>query len=185
MHMSILISALPLLLVSGSVSAFAQVTTDLGKVYKDESHCLIAPEIRGDKDRPISCYCRDALAIARYLYQNYMGKDRNLTDVQLVLEEHATEVCGEGFDVIQAAEGDGATDWKWTGPEVRRLYPSDGEIERIKPDADGYRSVQYEVRLTHRDPQGRVTKVESFKALDRLPPDFRKYGCPANAVCPK
>ena len=41
---------------------------DLDKLYADESHCLVSPEIRSDKDNPISCFCRDAIADARYLY---------------------------------------------------------------------------------------------------------------------
>ena len=39
-------------------------TQDLGKkldeIYKDETHCLLGPEIRSEKDKPISCYSRDA-----------------------------------------------------------------------------------------------------------------------------
>jgi hypothetical protein len=35
--------------------------TDMDKVYSDESHCLVAPEIRGNKDNPNSCYCRDGV----------------------------------------------------------------------------------------------------------------------------
>jgi hypothetical protein len=41
---------------------------DLDKLYADESHCLVRPEIRSDKDNPISRFCRDAIADAWYLY---------------------------------------------------------------------------------------------------------------------
>src|SRR5579864_8850222 len=37
-------------------------------LYADESHCLASPEIRSDKDNPMSCFCRDTIADARYLY---------------------------------------------------------------------------------------------------------------------
>jgi hypothetical protein len=48
-------------------SGTASTTNTMDEIYRDESHCLTSPEIRGDKDAPISCYCRDAIAQARYL----------------------------------------------------------------------------------------------------------------------
>jgi hypothetical protein len=47
--------------------AHGQFPSDLDKLYADESHCLVSPEIRSDKDNSISCFCRDAIADALYL----------------------------------------------------------------------------------------------------------------------
>jgi len=33
----------------------------MNKVYKDESHCLTSADMRGERDNPISCFCRDAI----------------------------------------------------------------------------------------------------------------------------
>lgn len=41
--------------------------SEMDKVYRDESHCLTLADMRGDKDKPISCFCRDRLADARYV----------------------------------------------------------------------------------------------------------------------
>jgi hypothetical protein len=149
--------------------------TALDKIYMDESHCLVAPEIRSDKDNPISCFCRDAVADARYVYSTYIlsGKDRNLNGTFLALQRRAKETCGQNFDqnfdvIVEATESE---NWKWSGPEVARTYPPDSEIKGISPDSNGFRLVKYMVRLTYLDPQGRVTKVKSFTALDRLPAD--------------
>ncbi len=133
----------------------------------------MAPEIRGDKDSPISCYCRDAIADARYVYQTYLltGKDRNLNGTYLILESYARQMCGEGYDVIAATQAKG---WQWPGLQVTRKYPSDSTIGLIRPDSKGFRTVEYKVRLVYRDPQGRVTKVDNFTALERLPPNFKK-----------
>src|SRR5215472_9285331 len=62
--------------------------TDLDKIYGDESHCLVAPEVRSEKDKPISCYCRDAVTDARYVYKTYVltGKDPNLNGTFLALQ---------------------------------------------------------------------------------------------------
>src|SRR5208337_4593936 len=93
------------------------------EIYKDESHCLVAPEIRSERDKAISCYCRDALTDARYVYQTYLlaGKDQNLGGAYLTLESNATRLCGEEYGVIRAAQD---ADWRWSGPEVIRRYPS-------------------------------------------------------------
>jgi hypothetical protein len=32
--------------------AHGQFPSDLDKLYADESHCLVSPEIRSDKDKP-------------------------------------------------------------------------------------------------------------------------------------
>jgi len=146
----------------------------MDKTYVDESHCLVAPEIRGEKDHPISCFCRNAIADARYVHSTYLlsGKDRNLNGTFLTLQRNAEAECNQNYDVIsQATE---AKDWKWDGPEVTRTYPPDSKIEQIKPDSRGFRTVEYKVRLTFRDAQGSIAKVENFTALDRLPQDFKK-----------
>jgi hypothetical protein len=145
----------------------------LEKIYSDESHCLVAPEIRGETDDSISCFCRDAITDARYVVQNYFtnGKDRKLVGVVLTLWDHARRMCGAHFDALEATE---AKDWRWSGPEVTRDYPPDSEIDQIPPDSHGFRSVRYSVRLTYRDPGGRVTRVENFTALDLFPPNPRK-----------
>jgi hypothetical protein len=153
-------------------------TQDFGKtldqIYKDETHCLVGPEIRNEKDKPVSCYCRDALTDARYVYQTYLltGKDRNLNGTYLALQSYAAQMCGEGYDVLRVAQD---ADWRWTGPEVIRKYPPDSEIEQLKPDSHGWRTVEYKVELVYRDPRGRpVAKVESFTAVDRFPPKGNK-----------
>lgn len=150
-----------------------QFGTELNKVYADESHCLVAPEIRGDKDSSISCYCRDAIVEARYVYQTYIttGKDRNLNGPYDALESHAEKVCRKGYEMFKAAW---ASKWRWNGPEVTRTYPSDSTIEQIRPDIKGFRTVEYLVQVTYRDKQGRITKVENYTALDGLPPGFKK-----------
>lgn len=142
-------------------------------VYRDESHCLVAPEIRGEKDNPISCFCRDAIMDARYVYENYLltGKDRNLNGAYLTLWDHAQQMCGKQYDVLKATQ---TKDWQWHGPQVTRGYPPESEINQIQPDGKGFRTVEYKVHLTYRDPGGRVTKVENFTALDKLPKNTKK-----------
>jgi hypothetical protein len=149
-------------------------TQDFGKkldaIYRDESHCLVGPEIRNEKHKLLSCYCRDALMDARYVYLTYLlsQKDRNLNGTYLTLESNATQICGKGYDVHRAVHD---TDWRWDGPAVTRKYPPDGEIAKLKPDDRGWRTVEYKVELVYRDPQGRpLAEVESFTAVDMLPP---------------
>ena len=50
------------------ISGLANAKTTMDEVYLDQSHCLTSPEVRGDKDAPISCFCRDAIAEARYVF---------------------------------------------------------------------------------------------------------------------
>jgi len=59
------------------ISGLACAKNTMDEVYLDQTHCLASPEIRGDKDAPISCFCRDAIAEARYVYFTYIlsGKD--------------------------------------------------------------------------------------------------------------
>ena len=145
----------------------------MDKVYRDESHCLVAPEIRGEKDNSISCFCRDAIMDARYVYENYLlkGKDRNLNGTYLTLEDHARQMCGEKYDVYNATQAEG---WQWEGPQVKREYPPDTEILKIKPNSNGFRTVGYKVHLMYFDKGGRVIKVEDFMAAEKLPADFMK-----------
>jgi hypothetical protein len=150
---------------------------ELDKVYADESHCLLALEIRNDDDKPNSRYCRDALVDFRYVYETYLSKDRNMYGVANSLALYATSVCGN-YNVWKASE----PDWKWNGPEVTRVYPPDRIIEQIKPNEKGWRSVLYQVNLTFRDVKGRVTKTEQLSAEDRFPPE---YPCSPWAECSK
>ncbi len=143
-------------------------------VYKDESHCLLAPEIRGKQDKQISCYCRDAIMDARYVYENYLltGKDQNLNGTYLTLEDKAQEMCDERYSaVVKAIQ---TKDWQWNGPQVIREYPPEREINQIQPDSKGFRTVKYKGHLTYRDLRGNITKVENFTALDKLPPNIKK-----------
>ncbi len=140
----------------------------MDEVYLDVSRCLGAPEIRGEKDNPISCFCRDAIMDARYVYQNYVhtGKDLNLKGIYLTLVGRAQQICGEKYDVWGATS---AGAWQWNGPQVTREYPPEKEILKIKADSKGFRSVKYDVRVTYYDSAGKVVKVENFKAIEKLP----------------
>jgi hypothetical protein len=171
--------------LAGAVPVFGQnAATNLDTVYRDETHCLVLPEVRGDADGPLSCFCRDTLVDARYVNQTYLltGKDRNLTGIFLSLLARGQDVCGKDYNVSSVTD---ARNWQWNGPEVRRVYPADSVIEQIKPDARGLRAVQYDVQLTYRTRQGGVANVERFKATDQLPADFKTRPCPVSAVCPK
>jgi len=152
------------------VFSYAGQRGDINKmdmVYSDESHCLISPEIRGKKDNPISCFCRDAIMDARYVYENYFltEKDRNLNGVYLTLGDHARQICGEKYDVYKATQN---TEWRWDGPQVTREYPPESEIRKIHPDSSGLRTAEYKVRLSYIDAGGHVIKVDNFTALDKL-----------------
>ena len=161
----------------------ANATNVMDDIYRDESHCLTTPEIRSDKDAPISCYCRDAIAEARYVYFTYLlsWRDRNLNGIFLALQERAIETCGNptfgdpNYDVIHDATE--AKDWKWNGPEVVRTYPPQDVIERISPERkDGKKDgkptgrwVPFTVQLVYRDAQGRVTKTENYSSREFEP----------------
>jgi len=149
--------------------------SELDKVYADESHCLIGPEIRSEKDGPISCYCRDAIVDARYVYSTYLlsGKDRNLNGTFLTLQRNAQEMCGKSYDVLRESETE---KWKWDGPEVVRTYPPDDVLRQIKPDSHGMIHYQYTVVLVQRDSSGRVVKTESYTAREMEPLDFLNRG---------
>jgi hypothetical protein len=110
---------------------------------------------------------------ARYVYENYLitGKDRNLNGAYLALVDHARQMCGEKYDVYRATQ---TTEWRWDGPQVTRVYPPEREIQKIQADSKGFRTVEYKVRLTYIDAEGRVIKVDNFTALDKLPPEPKK-----------
>jgi hypothetical protein len=140
-------------------------------IYWDQSHCLAFPEIRSDKDASISCYCRDAIADARYVYFTYFlpGKDDNLSGVVLALQELAGQRCGDPHYSVMTE----SKDWKSNGPEVIRTYPPDDAIKRISPEKkDGKptgRWVPYTVQLIYRDGQGRVMRTENYSAREFQP----------------
>jgi hypothetical protein len=150
------------------------------KVYMDESHCLTGPEIRTNMDNPISCYCRDAIADARYVHFTYLlpGKDANLYGTYLTLQRDAEEQCSRDTaerndaDFIQKTN-DAITskDWKWSGPEVVRTSPPDEVVKRIKPSGEhgAGRWVPYTVQLVYRDAQGRVTRTEEYATREFRP----------------
>lgn len=148
----------------------SQPNNIMDKVYRDQSHCLTSPEIRSDNDVPISCFCRDDIAIARYVYVTYLlsGKDRNLNGAFLALQQRATGSCGEAIDVIM--DKTQAKEWKWDGPEVVRTYPSDEVIERISPKMENGkpvgRWVPFTVQLIFRDAQGKITRTENYSSRE-------------------
>ena len=148
-------------------------TNKMDTLYSDESHCLTTSEIRGEKDNSISCFCRDAIIEARYVYQNYLltGKDQNLNGVYLTLVDHAQQICGERYDVYNATQ---AEDWQWEGPQVIREYPTESEVLKIKSDNKGYRTIKYKVHLIYLDKDSRVKNVEDFNAIEKLPANIKK-----------
>jgi hypothetical protein len=85
--------------------------------------------------------------------------------------DHAQQICGETYDVYKATQNN---KWHWDGPQVTREYPSEKELHKIQPDSNGFRTVEYKVRLTYLDAGGRVIKVDNFTALDKLPVDSKK-----------
>lgn len=154
----------------------------LDEIYSDETHCLVGSEIRAQKDNAISCYCRDAIMDARYVWETYLtppasgplrGKDENLFGVELTLEIHARQTCGEGYDVHKAVA---ANDWTWNGPEVVRTYPPDDVLRQIKPDSHGIVHYEYTVVLLQRDSRGNVVTTESFTAQDMVSIELLKHG---------
>ncbi len=155
-----------------SYSEALENTDSLDMVYLDESHCLTSPEIRGENDKPISCCCRDALVDAQYLYTNYfVGKDKKLTGAFLTLMDRALEACGERYDVLNVAR---TKKWQWNGPQVTREYPPESEINRIKPDSNGFRDVKFKVHLAYRNPKGQVIKVEDYMVSYKVSAQTKK-----------
>jgi len=62
-------------------------------------------------------------------------------------------------------------DWKWSGPEVVRILPSDEVVKRISPTGEhgAGRWVPYTVQLVYRDAQGRVTRTEEYATREFRP----------------
>ena len=152
----------------------AQIPSDsLNKVYQDDTHCLTAADMRGNQDKDISCYCRDAIIDWRYVYFTYVlsGKDPNLNGTLLTLEQHVREQCGEKYhNLLKAAERE---NWRWDGPEVVRTYPPDDVISRISPEKqDGKqvgRWVPFTVQLIYRDSLGHMIKTENYSSREFEP----------------
>lgn len=157
-------------------TAQKQTNLDLDKIYADESHCLTGLEIRSERDNPVSCYCRDAIVDARYVNDTYVlsEKDLNLKGTFLTLKMHANEMCKDKESVLEADttwvyKAIDHENWQWNGPEVTRKYPSNAEIERIKPDTHNVRTVPFKVTLTYHDSQGRIVKTDTFAAHELEP----------------
>lgn len=160
--------------------ARSQFPSDLDKVYADESHCLVSPEIRSEKDNPISCFCRDAIIEARYLYFKYVtadspNSDPNLRGPFLALQARAEERCSRdkaerlSMDFTRRMlDATTAKDWKWIGPEVVRTYPPDDVLRQIKPDGQGMIRYDYTVVILQRDSSGHVVKTDSFTAKNEV-----------------
>jgi len=137
----------------------------LDAVYRDESHCLTLPDMRGDQDKPISCYCRDAVADEQYMFRTYLGKDTNLNGAYLVLEANTRDKCGPRYQYK-------LKDWTWDGPEVVRTYPSDDVIKGIKLQRRrglAFRRVPYSVTLLYRDAQGHIVKTQKYSSVEIIP----------------
>ena len=153
----------------------------MDQIYKDETHCLVGPEMRTEADKSISCFCRDAVAEAKYFYKTYLltRKDRNLNGVFLELEARAREKCGATFDLATGEKAD------WNGPEVSRRCPPESIIDGYTPNQYGFRNVPYTGLFTFRGPGGNVIQTDSFMAWELLPPEYKKSPCPPSARCPK
>jgi hypothetical protein len=134
----------------------------------------------------MSCFCRDAIVEARYLYFRYVSVgsshyDENLRGPFLALQRYAEEMCSRddaerlGSDFIDKIQ-DATTveDWKWNGPEVVRTIPPDDVLRQIKPDSHGMIRYEYTVVILQRDSKGNVVKSESFTAKDSVPALFLK-----------
>jgi hypothetical protein len=154
-------------------TAWAQ---DLNTIYRDESHCLVASDIRSNNEMRLSCWCRDALVDARYVNQTYLlgGRDPNMSGIFYSLVGTANRTCGtESLDVLTVSSD---PQWKWSGPEVIRTYPSAEVITRIQPERrPGFRTdalwrkIPYTVQLVYRDAQGRITKTDTYSIDDWEP----------------
>jgi hypothetical protein len=125
-------------------------------------------DMRGDQDNHISCFCRDAIVDARYVYVTYGGKDPNLNGAFLALVDRIQQQCGQAYDALDVAMRE---NWKWNGPEVVRTYPSDDIVSRSKPLGGKAvaRSVPFQVQLIYRDDTGHVTRTENYSSAESIP----------------
>lgn len=152
----------------------ANASVSLSNIYRDESHCLTIADIRGDQDKNISCFCRDAIVDARYMYFSYIyggQKDQNLNGSFLALVDRIQQQCGNLSDTaLNVAMRD---NWKWNGPEVVRTYPSDSVVSRIEPKSLGgkvqARSVPFTIQLIFRDDKGHITRTENYSSREDVP----------------
>jgi hypothetical protein len=160
-----------LLLLAALSSVVAQTKntpswfSELDKVYSDESHCLTLADMRGDGDMPISCFCRDAIADAHYVWFTYLltEKDRNLRGVFFTLETKIRDTCGAK---ASASSPHLRRDWKWDGPEVVRTYPSKEVISRIQPDSQGRRWIPFTVQLVFHNARGDVIRTDTYSSRE-------------------
>lgn len=149
------------------------IFSGLDKVNRDETHCLTDADMRGDQDMPISCWCRDAIVDARYVYFTYVfgpKRDYNMHGPLFGLEHRINQVCGEGPDkAVQVTERE---NWQWTGPEVIRTYPAKDVIARIKPEMRNnapWRGIPFTVQLVYRDNRARITRTETYSSVEWEP----------------
>jgi hypothetical protein len=153
--------------LGGTTKGFSK----LERVYRDESHCLTAADMRGDQDKRISCFCRDAIIDARYLYR-YLSKDSNLSGVFLAMLDHVEQQCGKAGETSWNDVATRTT-WKWDGPEIVRTYPPDDVISRIEPRSVGgkivVRSVPFTVQLIYRNENGKITRTENYSSVEEAP----------------
>lgn len=118
-----------------------------------------------------SCFCRDAIADSRYVYFTYVlpGRDPNLNGTFLKLEHGIREQCGQSYDANVATR----ENWKWSGPEVVRTYPSNDVISRIQPEKRNGkvvgRWVPFTVHLIFREDRGIVTRTENYSSREFVP----------------
>jgi hypothetical protein len=149
------------LIMSLTFTVFAYSQNSLNAIYEDESHCLVGPEIEGEKDKPISCYCRDAIVDARYVWSTYLiaGKDQNLNGSYLTLWSNVEKMCGNRRNDFENAN------WHWNGPEIRREYPTNQEVQKIQPDKNGFRIVKYKFDILYSDSK----KNQSRIAFEKVP----------------
>lgn len=157
--------------------------SSLDKVYSDETHCLTSADMRGDRDLSISCWCRDAIVEARYVFFNYVSiesgpKDPNLKGIFLRLEGNIPQNCGPEYQ--QKTDGVARVkDWRWNGPEVVRTYPSDEAVSRIKPEpyTKGGKSVgrwvPFTIQLVYKDAHGLILRTENYSSREYIP-DFSR-----------
>ena len=88
----------------------------------------------------------------------------------LTLVGNITDQCGDNVDAFDVATRD---QWKWSGPEVVRTYPSDSTIARIEPEIRNGkpvgRWVPFTVQLVYRDEQNRVVRTENYSSRELIP----------------
>lgn len=92
-----------------------QPPADLLAIYQSEEACSKPADAPTDDHTGMaSCYCRDDIADARYVYFKYVdgSRDRNLSGVFLGLQRRIREDCGPAANGFRLARD---KDWRWTG----------------------------------------------------------------------